>query len=209
MTTQRTHELKEAHSFLVKRVYLETDLLNERIRNFAMTSAFLATALGVTLGKHPLFACAIAVMGLILGVATIALGVLNELAISFWREYLHRVEAELGVVLDRALFQFYKDPNGVLTLVGSLRASGETPRIMCNVFPWRLGFFRTTSLLVGAWLPILVSAFWFFGLLYLIYGATQKLALVILLFLLTIYAACLLWEEWMPSAVAGQENRHA
>jgi hypothetical protein len=201
-------ELKETHSFLVKRVYLETELLNQRIYNFTATSAFLAAALAVGINV-PVIPYIIATVGLALSVSFFSFGVLNELAITFWREYLRRVEVRLNVVFDRALFMFYEQGSGVDTIVGTIKATGPNPRLMKTTRPWCWVTFQTTSLLMGGWVPGLMSVFWLLTIGYLIYRDTESIALVLSTALVFVVACGIGWRKWIPSTVEGQETRHA
>ena len=201
--------LKAAQSFLVNRVYLESELLNARIYNFATITGFLiaAYALGSGQSTQRPISYFVAILGLSLSLFNFSLGVLTGLATAFWREYLRRVERQLEVSLDTALFDFYEKPEGVKTLVGILRAADQG-RLVRNTIPWCWGASRTTYLLVGAWVPGLLSLFWYFIIVRLVYddvGASAAVAVTVLV----LAVAVALRRRWMPSGIEGEDGRHA
>lgn len=150
-------------SHLLERVQHEDNLLVQRTLTFLTADALLVMALSFSWpdnGVHSNLEYAIAGLGLFFSLVQIALGKVANSAISFWRHYLRKVETDLGIAIDSALYDYYQIGT-VKTLVGDINAlQRPNGSRRLSWLKWIRKFVPSTNAVVALWLPLMISLFW-------------------------------------------------
>jgi hypothetical protein len=158
----RHHDLQR---LLVERIHHEDVLLGQRIYNYLTLNVFLGAVFTLT-RESPGLGIVLSLAGAVLAAFQISLGHRTDVTLSFYREYLGRVEARTGLRVHRPLFTFY-ETSCVETPEGSIQA--EDLRGAANkTRAWRalrkLGVLGSTNSLFGVIHPLCIGLIWAYAL---------------------------------------------
>jgi hypothetical protein len=162
------HQLKEIHELLRVRIYHEDVRIAAHTYNFLTLNAFLAAVLGVALSinpaaSHSKFNYLIVSFGLAATLIHYALARRAQRTIFFFREYLTLVEQRMGLMFDRALYEFYTHAHVHIPFVGLIDApsgKGHRRKPLYSSFPWAIPGLRSSNTLLAVAIPALIGLFW-------------------------------------------------
>ena len=150
------YDLQKLHDAVLRALFATDQLMVQRTYNFLSTNAFLAAALALSSTRIGV-AAVIASFGIVLSIYQVALGRRTERAILFFRRYLSLLEAQIGIPIDSALFNFYEYGSVILPGGRIIKESSDQLN-MYDAPPWK--WVRSTNVLVGVTLPWTICLFW-------------------------------------------------
>jgi hypothetical protein len=148
------------HELLLQRIYHEDNLLVQRTYVLVATQSFLLTAFAVlltgTVWRDWLpVPVGVAMVGGTMAAIHVIFGRQTNRAINFWRVYCRVVEEREGIVLDRALFDFYEHGK-VKTSFGVIGPTVPGGLPISRSFPGHTAISR----MLGRLLPFSFLALW-------------------------------------------------
>lgn len=162
------HQLRDIHELLRARIYHEDVRIAAHTYNFLTLNAFLAAVLGVALSinpaaSHSKFNYLIVSFGLAATLIHYALARRAQRTIFFFREYLTLVEQRMGLMFDRALYEFYTHAHVRIPFIGLIdapSAKGHRRKPLYSSFPWSIPGLRSSNTLLAVAIPALIGLFW-------------------------------------------------